>query len=240
MTSALVEPLPWDSEFFGLPIARVPATAGDAERLDAAVRQCERDGIRCAYLLVDAAQESASALAQERGFVLRDVRVELDRPIGAADNIPAPAPAPIAPAVPEQTTALERLTRERFTISRFFADPRFPQERCSELYVQFLRRGLAPDSRRQTLVLGAALGYVVCHLDEESGVGTIELIATARDSPRGAGGGLVRAASAVFATAGMRSATVVTQGRNVAAQRTYQGAGYRTCRTSLWFHRWFD
>jgi hypothetical protein len=38
----------------------------------------------------------------------------------------------------------------------------------------------------------------------------------------------------------MRTATVVTQGRNVAAQRTYQGAGYRTSRTSLWFHRWFD
>ena len=32
---------------------------------------------------------------------------------------------------------------------------------------------------------------------------------------------------------------VVTQGGNVAAQRVYQHAGFRTARTELWYHRWF-
>jgi ribosomal protein S18 acetylase RimI-like enzyme len=34
--------------------------------------------------------------------------------------------------------------------------------------------------------------------------------------------------------------SVVTQGRNVAAQRLYQRAGFVTASTQLWYHRWLD
>ena len=33
--------------------------------------------------------------------------------------------------------------------------------------------------------------------------------------------------------------TVVTQGRNLAAQRLYQGNGFVTASLQLWYHRWF-
>jgi len=33
--------------------------------------------------------------------------------------------------------------------------------------------------------------------------------------------------------------TVVTQGRNVGALRTFEGCGFRISNTSLWFHRRF-
>ncbi len=42
-----------------------------------------------------------------------------------------------------------------------------------------------------------------------------------------------------LADQGVRYVQVVTQGRNYAAQRLYQRAGFVTKKTELWYHRWF-
>ena len=38
---------------------------------------------------------------------------------------------------------------------------------------------------------------------------------------------------------GAEEVAVVTQGRNVAAQRLYQRCGFVTQRLELWYHKWF-
>jgi dTDP-4-amino-4,6-dideoxy-D-galactose acyltransferase len=237
MSAATVEPLAWDSAFFGFPVARIDAEEPGREELEEAVEECARDGVRCAYLLLDAADARGSEAAQALGFVLRDVRVELDRPVGAADATLGDESVAIAEADAEQLPALEALVRERLTTSRFFADPGFARERCRELYAAFVRRGIEDAPARWTLATADASGCIVCHADDERGVGTIELVVASRP---GEGGALVRAAVARFARAGLTSALVATQANNIAAQRSYQRAGFRTCRSALWFHRWFD
>jgi ribosomal protein S18 acetylase RimI-like enzyme len=236
--SASIEQLAFDSRLFEIPIARVTATRLDEPTLTAALDACRADGIRCAYLLLDADDARGAALAQAAGFVLRDVRVELDRPVGAreADGLPDG----IATVGEDADGALDALARAAFTGTRFAVDPGFPPERCGELYAAFLRRGLDGGEERTTLALEDRSGLIVCHLDRAHGVGTIELVAVA-DGARGRGGGgvLVHAAIATFARAGLARAEVVTQAANVPAQRLYQRAGFRTARTGLWFHRWF-
>jgi hypothetical protein len=233
--SATVVSLGWDSALFGFPVARIDAEQPEREELEAAVAACERDGVRCAYLLLDAADSRGSEAAQALGFVLRDVRVELDRPLGAADVAAADEQVAIAQAGPGELPALEQLARERLTTSRFFADPGFPRERCRELYAAFVRRGLADDPQRWTLATADASGCIVCHAAAQEGLGTIELVVATRP---GDGTALVRAAVARFAAAGLERAAVVTQAQNIAAQRSYQRAGFRTCHSGLWLHRW--
>ena len=41
-----------------------------------------------------------------------------------------------------------------------------------------------------------------------------------------------------FATQGVEKVTVVTQGRNGAAQRLYQRCGFVTGSIHLWYHKW--
>lgn len=237
MSAAAIEPLAWDSAFFGFPIARIATARPTPDELGIAVAACRDRGVRCAYLLLDAADADAAEAAQRLGFVLRDVRVELDRPIAAGDADTADDAVAIGAAGREQLPALEALVRERFTMSRFFADPRFARERCRELYVAWLRRGLDGDQTRWTLATTDLSGCIVCR-DQAAGAGAaIELVAAQRP---GDGTALVRAALARFARTGAASATVVTQAANVAAQRSYQRAGFRTARSALWFHRWFD
>ncbi len=234
--SPAVEPLAWDSAFFGFPIAQIVAERPDRPGLEAAVETCARDGVRCAYLLLDADDDRASEAAQALGFVLRDVRMELDRPISPSDADAPLGTDEIAEARPDQLTALEALARERITQSRFFSDPGFPRERCRELYAAFVRRGLGDGPRRWTLATADASGCIVCLGAPQERLGTIELVVARRP---GDGGALVRAALASFARAGLTSATVTTQATNIAALRSYQREGFRNCRSALWFHRWF-
>ncbi|HKG01692.1 MAG TPA: GNAT family N-acetyltransferase [Conexibacter sp.] len=232
--------LDWDSAFFGFPIAQVAARRLDAAVLDAAVEACRARGIRCAYLLLEGDDAHGSELAQAAGFVLRDVRTTLERSVDAADEA-RPAAAGIAPANPQQHAALEAVARAAFEQTRFTADPGFPPERCRDLYAAFLRRGLGDAPERVVLADPTACGFVVCRLDAAVRTGAIELIAVgAEGRGRGLGGALVDAALGAFAAAGLRRATVVTQAANVASQRLYQRAGFRTRGVGLWLHRWFD
>lgn len=236
--SAPIERLPFDSRLFGIPIARVTASRLDEPALAAVLDACQEQGIGCAYLLLDSDDVRGAELAQAEGFVLRDVRVELDRPVAAreADGLPDG----VAAVAEDPDGALDAVARTAFTGTRFAVDPGFPSERCGELYAAFLRRGLDDGEARSTLALPDRSGLIVCHLDRQRSVGTIELVAVA-DGVRGRGGGsaLVHAAIATFARTGLRRAEVVTQAANIAAQRLYQRAGFRTARTGLWFHRWF-
>jgi ribosomal protein S18 acetylase RimI-like enzyme len=39
---------------------------------------------------------------------------------------------------------------------------------------------------------------------------------------------------------GVQRVSVVTQGRNVAAQKLYQSCGFTTCSVQLWYHWWLE
>jgi dTDP-4-amino-4,6-dideoxy-D-galactose acyltransferase len=234
-------PLPWDSAFFGFPIAQVTAPCLDEDALDAAALACRARGIRCVYLLLDGDDARGSALAQAAGFVLSDVRLTFERTLDGEVAAPAGGAGPIAPALPHQRTALETVARSAFAHTRFLADPGFPAAQSRELYVAFLQRGLDDTTKRLTLTDPDAGGFVVCRLDRDAGVGAIELIAVeAARRGSGLGAALLTAALAGFVAADLRVATVATQAANVASQRLYQRAGFRTGEAHVWLHRWFE
>lgn len=56
---------------------------------------------------------------------------------------------------------------------------------------------------------------------------------------RGLGGLIVRAALDEFRQRGCIHVSVVTQGRNIGAQKVYQWAGFTSDSIRLWFHGWF-
>ena len=225
------EPLSWDSELFGFPIGRVPEPAA----LDDAVSAADADGVRCLYLLCPADEDHALQAALDAGFRPYDVRVELERALEGTE----PGGEEVREANAGDEAGLSRIAAERFTGTRFFADPHFPREACRELYVAWLRRGLTTAPERRTLVAGDAEGFVTCRFDAASGTGTIELIGVADGAAgRGLGAALLAGAHRAFAGAGLRRASVVTQARNVPALRLYERHGYLTSATAVWLHRW--
>jgi mycothiol synthase len=205
----------------------------DAPAFDAVDAWAARHGVACVYLL--ARDEPGAAIAaEEAGFRLADVRVELGRP-SAGDEASA-----LRPAQPADEQPLRRMARANHRITRFYADPGFADERCDDLYETWIARSLEgwADAVLVAGAEGRPEGYASLHAHTGSGsIGLIGVDPAARG--RGLGRALVLGAVAWCRERGLPEVTVVTQGRNVPALRTFEGCGFRTTDARLWFHKWY-
>ena len=237
--------LPWDSEFFGLRIARVLGDRLDGRAMAPLEEWCSDNGIDCLYFLADPDVPDSVALAEESGFRLFDVRVLLRHVIGRYPDLPVNGTAGymLRPIRGEDIPALMDIAGRIHQITRFWRDPGFPADRCSELYRRWLERDVAGRADRVLVCEhgGRPVGYITCILDRESpGHGTISLLGVHEaHRQKGMGSRLLRGAIEWFASEGTGDISVVTQGTNISSLRVYQEAGFLIDSVMLWFHRWF-
>lgn len=228
--------LEWDSAFFGSRIARVsePAlTEADATEVEA---WCQQQQIDCLYWLIDAGDLASIRVAEQHRFQLVDIRMtlRLSVPSHIDDSI-----ASLHLASAQDLAALQAIARVAHTDSRFFADERFPRQRCEELYAVWLERDMREGALWVADADGQPEGYITCRIRED-GIGQIGLLGVgAAARGRGIGANLVKQSVRWFREQGIDTVVVVTQGRNARAQRTYQHAGFVTDHVQIWFHRWF-
>jgi dTDP-4-amino-4,6-dideoxy-D-galactose acyltransferase len=137
--------------------------------------------------------------------------------------------------------ALRAIAARSHHDSRFYFDHHFDGAACDRFYQTWIEnsfRGFA----QAVLVAesdGQPAGYVTCHLrTPESQLGLLG-VAEAHHG-RGLGTKLVRAFLTWSRQNAATHATVVTQGRNVRAQRLYQRNGFVSASFQFWYHRWFS
>jgi ribosomal protein S18 acetylase RimI-like enzyme len=234
------EVLAWDSEFFGVRVARAAGTTLSASEAWRLLSWCEVERVELLYFL--AGLEPATIReAEKAGFSLMDVRVELS---AATDALGSGAESQACRLLrPGDLELLRPIAREAHHDSRFFADPRIPAGRAEELFVRWLERDAALGDQGWAGVIesgGHPAGYVTAAIDAE-GRGWIRLIAVGAGARgNGLGRALVAGAGRWLADHGVPETRVVTQARNVSAQRLYQHAGFRTAAVHLWYHKWFQ
>ncbi len=238
MPEGICEYLEWDSNFFGVRIARMAGHALTADHAQAVGQWCAAQRIDCLYFLARSDDALTTDVARERGYQLVDIRVTFERE-RFDDNIVTPD---IRPFVASDRPALRQIARTSHNDSRFYYDSRFPRARCDELYEAWIERSC--DGWADAVLVaeheGRLCGYISCHLTP-SGAGSIGLVAVAADARgQGLGSRLVYAALNYFSSKGASRATVVTQGRNIQSQRLYQRCGFLTQSVQLWYHRWFQ
>ncbi|HEX2096181.1 MAG TPA: GNAT family N-acetyltransferase [Solirubrobacterales bacterium] len=230
------EVLDWDTELWGFPVARVLAERLDQDEARRIAAWGDQAGVRCTFLLAGADDGETAEAARAVGFWPVDSRVTLRREPGAAprDGGAGGDAVEVRLAGEADRAALTALAREAHTDTRFFFDRGFPREGAEELYERWLARGFE-SPEREVLVAdrrGEAVGYVIVSIDPPA----IELIAVAQ-AARGEGVGRALVA-AVIDRYPDSPVTVVTQGRNVAALRLYEAAGFRVTSSQAWYHRW--
>ena len=243
MTSRLLTFLPWDSAHFGFRIARAAPRQLDSTTCRELLAACEDQAIDCLYFLADAADQDTISVLQANRFDFVDIRLTF-------------ASRLLEPARPSQSNklrfrlgceddlrALLPIARDSYQGSRFYVDRRFDSEAASQMYKIWLRNSLAADYADAVLVAdldGLPAGYVTCHLNSPAGEGNIGLVGVA-ESARGKGcaRGMILRALEWFHEQGIDRCNVVTQGRNIPAQKLYQRCGFSTRSVELWFHKWF-
>lgn len=230
--------LDWDSDFFARRIARANRRCLDHSTLNELLQWCVANRIECLYLLADSEDPQTAHLAETNGFLLADVRLTFERTIGEISCMPASQVVRLARQ--EDLGALRAIARTGHRDTRFYFDRHFDRAKCDLLYETWIEnsfRGFA----QAVLVVDVdrkPVGYITSHLrGEEVQIGLMGVA----DGHQGAGLGsiLVQHFLSWAAREGAQRATVVTQGRNVRAQRLYQRNGFVTASSQLWYHRWF-
>jgi dTDP-4-amino-4,6-dideoxy-D-galactose acyltransferase len=219
--------LDWDTEWWGLRV-------GGADRIEGLGAWAIENTIGLMCVLIDADRPEEAQEAEERGFRFMDVRATLERhtiSCGSGSRL----------ARVGDLAVLREIAHSSHRITRFYADPSLPDARCDQLYEEWIRRSFAGWA---DIVLVAErdeqpVGYVTVHLEgETSKIGLIAVAEEARN--RGVGQELVSSAVNWAHSKQAKTISVVTQGRNIPAQRLFQKGGFLTTGTQLWLHRRYD
>jgi dTDP-4-amino-4,6-dideoxy-D-galactose acyltransferase len=231
--------LEWDSNFFDLRIARLNRSRLDEITVAETLDWCTAHRIDCLYFLADSDHAPTSLLAEQNDFQLTDVRVTFERNL-APDESFKEDPV-VRPATEEDLPGLRKIASTMHRDTRFYFDVHFDRAKCDRLYATWIEnsfRGFA-----QVVLVTEAdktpAAYLSGHFkDGEAQIGLVGV--SAQQQGRGLGTKLVQQFFAWSRHHDARRVTVVTQGRNLAAQRLYQRNGFVTASLQLWYHRWFS
>lgn len=251
--------LEWDSQFFQRRIARLNRHRLDHATMAESAHWCRHQRIDCLYFLADSNDLETPRLAEANDFHLTDIRMTLEHAVARGSTGVSPvqrgerdarlsAEGAFIPgnsegiryAREDDLQALRTIARSSHHDTRFYFDGHFEREKCDLLYSTWIEnsfRGFA----QAVLVAesdGQPAAYLTCHLnDQASQIGLVGVGEGHRG--KGLATKLVRAFLSWSREQGARRALVVTQGRNLAAQRLYQRNGFITASMDLWYHRWF-
>lgn len=237
--------LPWDSQFFGHAVAAAAyATLSPALR-DGLLEWCDKERVDVLYLLTGVSDQRTVRVAVEGGFELVDIRLELTATVGTAPLQPVQNPHRLIlrTARQDDLEELVSIAVEAHTDSRFFVDPKFGTDAASALFATWIRNSVAGELADLVMVAeldDSVCGYITGSVgpDGDGVVGLFGVSESARG--QGVGGSLIQALLKQWKGIGIRSARVVTQGRNIAAQRIYQRSGFRSSTAQFWFHYWMS
>ena len=223
-----VEPLAWDSGFFGMQVGSVDVDGVDAESLDAALRNADFDLV---YI------NDASGLCDIKNVIARNHGVRVDRKIIMSRTVRADdVRIGGCCAASRLNDRLKELACSSGWLSRFNMDKRLRRffrpmyETWLENDFQHGKVFVWPDE-------DGAVGLATVQM--KGGEGKIGLVAVAESARRqGVGMKLMEAVLSWIASQDGASCTVATQGENLGARRLYEKAGFKIVSEHDVYHLW--
>ena len=240
-----IENLPWDTSFWGFPVARVRGdslNAGQSRDIDEA---CAQQNIRCLYFLCGLNDPQSTFQAEVSGYHFADIRMTFLRNLDNHQSL-LQQNLGVRRAASADQIALQELAGLIHQDTRFYYDSHFPRPLTSNLYQTWIKVSLDEASTQVfvAIINDTLAGYITCSaklVDDDQSIGQIGLVGVASSfQGQGIGSALLTTALKWFQERDLLKVTVVTQGRNYGAQRLYQKHGFMTHAVQLWYHKWFN
>ena len=253
---AVCRTLAWDSEWFGVPMARLDyiLRSEDAgretlsEAVAAALDHCRTAGVKHVTARLDVADTDGIAVVEDHGFRLMDnLATYLYHP-----KQPTPPPVKmvgtVRPFTAADTDEVIEITREAYSgfRGRFHLDPHLPSDRADEMYIEWARKCCTGERAGRVFVAedskGRLIGWLGMRLVEPvSSVGDVRIYAGTlgacrRDQP-GAYPGLIHIPTVEHYQSG-GATEGQTQNYNFSTVRIYEVIGAQYVRADYTFHAW--
>jgi dTDP-4-amino-4,6-dideoxy-D-galactose acyltransferase len=230
------EPLSWDSEFFGFPIARVVLDDADETSLREVAHEARAAGITCLYGYLDALNVHLSYTIQALGWRLVDVATTFSLSL-REPPIARPPETEFRVGTVADVEAVTEIAEQMAEWSRFAADPRFGIEAARRLQRSWVDRAVGPSEDHTLMVaeqesgIVALIGRVATPQPRVDAVGT-----TKRGS--GAARYLIQGSREWAHPEPLLGGPIAS--RNVAALRYVSHCGYRASKVEYLYHHWLD
>ena len=239
----LIEILEWDTNFFGFNIGYLSCRYLTDSIYHQIEQFSKKHKLRLIEYLCNCHDDRSVKTAEKNGFHFTDIRLTFGIKLNKNTSYHVGEGSyGFAKAMPENISSLKLITEGMYKDSRYYYDGNFSIEKLNDFYSGWIEKA----------VLGNFDDECYCLFDNKKPVGfcsikyrdgntaSIGLFGIDSDyAGKGLGKTLILH---VFETIKekVNTITVVTQGRNYAAQRLYQSVGFKTESTQLWYHKWIE
>lgn len=237
----LVKKLDWDSRFFGINVAYVSCLHLSDNIYKAISKFAVANKIDLIEYLCNCHDRRSVQIAEKEGFNFVDIRLTFARSLQHFASDTAMSELTFRTAEACDLATLEAIAAPLYMKSRYFYDTKFGLDKARDFFKSWIGKAVSGtfDDECWCLCEGERI-LAFCSLrylqPNRASIGLLGV----REELAGQGFGklILRNVMNLLAAKGIAQLTVVTQGRNYAAQRLYQSAGFRTLETQLWYHKW--
>lgn len=239
--TAIVKKLDWDSNFFGINVAYISCLHLSSSIYKAISRFAVANNIDLIEYLCNCHDRRSVQIAEKEGFNFVDIRLTFSRSLENFSSDTVMTGLIFRTAEANDLATLEAMAAPLYTKSRYFYDTKFRLDKAREFFQSWIGKavnGTFDDEcwclcEAEKILAFCSLRYLQPYRVSIGLLGVREELAG-----QGFGKLILHKVMKLLAERGVTQISVVTQGRNYAAQRLYQSAGFKTLETQLWYHKW--
>lgn len=237
MNKNTLEPLAWDSQFFGYPVARVSLDQNSGEELDDLFKQLAAGNFRLTYFFVAPGEKEMNERIIKKRGVLVDQKTVFQKPTEKHNEFSNEITEFQGT---EPNARLRELALQAGTFSRFRIDKNFIKNEYKRLYLAWITRSVNKEIAFKTLVATKGSEIIgLTTLAEEKKCAHIGLVAVAETfRGQGIGRDLIRSADTIAFAMGFKEIKVVSQLQNKGACKLYEKCGFHVESITNIYHYW--
>jgi dTDP-4-amino-4,6-dideoxy-D-galactose acyltransferase len=232
-----IQRLPWDTNFFGYPVAKVFLTSPVENLLDKIFEQLAIKKIRLTYFFVPESEQGLDKGIIDRGCILIDKKTDFLKKTQKYTSFSNKIIEYQETAINER---LAKLVLQAGVFSRFRTDKNFINNEFERLYTEWLRKSLSKEIAYKTFIAiknSEIVGFTT--LTKKDGIADIGLVAV-DENFRGSGIGsdLIHSADNSAFEMGYREIKVITQLQNKPGCKLYEKCNFHIDSIVNVYHYW--
>lgn len=238
----LIKRLDWDSEIFGLSMAAITAPKLSPEITALINEQTKIQKIRFLQYLCSCDDLENIHQAENAGFHFIDIRITFQKILSSCDPNPEKKSGiHFGIATPSHIPDIINMSTGLYEDFRYCVDKQFPREKVDLFYHTWLSNAVYGKYDHLCYCLfvnDTPIGYCTIRFTDQH-TASLGLFGIAKEYQRQSlGNYLLQLTCTDLFKKGYKEIHVVTQGKNIGAQRTYQGNGFKTLNVDMWYHKW--
>jgi dTDP-4-amino-4,6-dideoxy-D-galactose acyltransferase len=237
--------LEWDSNFWRKRIAYITSRKLKETHIVKVDKFVKDKHIKLVQYLCDCNDRDSVMIAESNGFSFVDIRLTFERKLSNFENINLELQAGFKLDVANENDieVIGSIAEDLYYDSRYFFDKKFYDKDVRRFYKNWAKKGVMGEFDDICRCLrnerNEVIGFVTLKHDQKNMISSIGLVGLHKKyHGKGLGLSLLNNVIQSELLGGYKTMSVVTQGRNYAAQRLYQRAGFLTKSTQLWYHKW--